>query len=139
MKQAGYLLDTNILSALIKEPQGNAAQQLRKIGADKIFTSIIVASELQFGIRKKASKQLTKRVEDLLESIQILDFKSPADIYYGKIRNFLEKKGTIIGPNDLLIAAHALSENLIIVTDNLNEFTRVPDLQVENWLGSSKQ
>ncbi len=134
MKQVGYLLDTNILSALIKDPKGNAAQQVRKVGADKIFTSIIVASELQFGIRKKASDQLTQRVESLLESIQVLDFKTPADIHYGEIRHFLQKSGTIIGPNDLLIAAHALSENLIMVTDNVKEFNRVPDLKVENWL-----
>ena len=134
MKQAGYLLDTNILSALIKDPKGNAAQQVRKVGADKIFTSIIVASELQFGIRKKASDQLTQRVESLLESIQVLDFKTPADIHYGGIRHFLQKSGTIIGPNDLLIAAHALSENLVMVTDNVKEFNRVPDLKVENWL-----
>lgn len=134
MKQAGYLLDTNILSALIKEPKGNAAQQLREVGADKIFTSIIVASEMQFGIRKKGSEQLTQRVESLLASILVLDFKSPADIHYGEIRHFLQKSGTVIGPNDLLIAAHALSENLVMVTDNVNEFNRVPGLEVENWL-----
>lgn len=128
------MLDTNILSALIKEPTGKAAQHVREIGADKIVTSIIVASELHFGIRKKASDQLTQRVERLLGSIQILDFKSPAEIYYGEIRNYLQKAGTIIGPNDLLIAAHALAENLILVTDNVNEFNRVPDLKVENWL-----
>ncbi len=134
MKQAGYLLDTNILSALVKEPKGNAAQRLREIGTDKIFTSIIVACEMQFGIRKKASKQLTWRVASLLESIQVLDFKPPADISYGEIRHFLQKSGAIIGPNDLLIAAHALSENLIMVTDNIREFKCIPDLKVENWL-----
>ncbi len=134
MKQVGYLLDTNILSALIKDPQGSATQRIKAVGNDKVFTSIIVASELQFGIKKKNSKQLTQRVEALLEAIEILDFKSPADSHYGEIRNYLQKAGTPIGPNDLLIAAHALAENLVMVTDNVNEFERVPDLQVENWL-----
>lgn len=134
MKPVGYLLDTNILSSLLREPKGNAAQQVREVGADKIYTSIIVACEMQFGIRKKASAPLTQRVESLLESIQILDFKPPADVHYGEIRHFLQKSGTIIGPNDLLIAAHALSENLIMVTDNTNEFKHVPKLHVENWL-----
>jgi tRNA(fMet)-specific endonuclease VapC len=134
MKIKGYLLDTNILFAIIKDPQGRAAQQIRIIGNDKIFTSIIVAAELQFGIREKDSSVLTQRVEDLLEAIQILDFKSPADRYYGEIRNYLQKKGTLIDPNDLLIAAHALAENLLVVTDNIREFERVPDLKIENWL-----
>jgi tRNA(fMet)-specific endonuclease VapC len=129
MKIKGYLLDTNILFAIIKDPQGRAAQQIRIIGNDKIFTSIIVAAELQFGIREKDSSVLTQRVEDLLEAIQILDFKSPADRYYGEIRNYLQKKGTLIDPNDLLIAAHALAENLLVVTDNIREFERVPDLK----------
>ncbi|CAA6817013.1 MAG: VapC toxin protein [uncultured Thiotrichaceae bacterium] len=134
MKQVGYLLDTNILSTLVKDPQGHAALRVREVGADKIYTSIIVASEMQFGIRKKASAQLTRRVERLLESIQILNYDSPADVHYGEIRHFLQKTGKIIGPNDLLIAAHALSENLIMVTDNVSEFSRVPTLKVENWL-----
>lgn len=134
MKAVGYLLDTNILSTLVREPKGNAAQQVRKVGTDRIYTSIIVASEMQFGIKKKASDQLTKRVESLLATIQVLDFKPPADKHYGQIRHFLQKSGAIIGPNDLLIAAHALSENLIMVTDNINEFKRVPNLNVENWL-----
>lgn len=134
MKYKGYLLDTNILSDIIKNPQGTAAQHIRSLANDKIFTSIIVASELQFGIRKRNSDELTQRVESLLEAIKVLDFKSPADIRYGEIRNDLQQKGTPIGPNDLLIAAHALAEQLIMVTNNVREFERVTDLKVENWL-----
>ncbi len=134
MKLKGYLLDTNILSAIIKDPQCKGAQQIRMVGNDKIFTSIIVAAELQFGIRKKDSTASTQRVENLLEVIQVLDFKSLADYQYGEIRNHLQKMGTPIDPNDLLIAAHALAENLVIVTDNMREFERVPDLKIENWL-----
>ncbi|MDQ7075357.1 MAG: type II toxin-antitoxin system VapC family toxin [Gammaproteobacteria bacterium] len=134
MKHRGYLLDTNILSAMLKNPQGSVAEKIRQVGHQCIFTSIIVASELQFGIRKKASASLTERVERVLESINIIDFKSPADRHYGEIRSLLQQAGTPIGPNDLLIAAHALAENLIMVTDNSNEFQRVPRLKVENWL-----
>ena len=134
MKPSGYLLDTNILSHILKEPKGSAAIKLRNVGSNKIFTSIIVAAELQFGIKKKASNKLSHRVKQLSEAIEILDFKPPADVHYGEIRNQLQKAGTPIGPNDLLIAAHALSENLIMVTDNIREFERVPNLLVENWL-----
>lgn len=134
MKPQGYLLDTNILSNMIKQPQGKAAMRLRAIGSSNIFTSIIIAAELQFGIRKKGSDQLSQRVEDLLEAIEVLDFKPPADVHYGNIRHHLQSAGTPIGPNDLLIASHALAENLIVVTDNVNEFERVPELIVENWL-----
>lgn len=134
MKHKGYLLDTNILSAMIKNPQGLVTQKVREVGHNKIFTSIIVASELQFGLKKKASEKLKSRVESLLESINILNFKAPADLHYGKIRHQLQQAGTPIGPNDLLIAAHALAENLIMVTDNINEFKRISELDVENWL-----
>ena len=134
MKKERYFLDTNILSDLIKDPRGSVAKKVRVVGYDVVFTSIIVASELRFGIRKKASKVLTQRIELLLESIEILDFKAPADTHYAEIRYYLEKAGTPIGPNDLLIAAHARAENLIMVTANIKEFNRVPDLRVENWL-----
>ena len=134
MSKQAYLLDTNILSDIIKKPKGKAAKRIRQIGSDKIFTSIIVASELRFGVKKKASSKLTESIETLLESIQILDFKSPADEYYGEIRLILQKAGTPIGANDLLIAAHALAENLVMITHNHNEFSRVPNLKVENWL-----
>ena len=134
MKASGYLLDTNILSHILKQPKGSAAIRLREVACNNIFTSIIVAAELQFGIKKKASSKLQQRVKLLLNTIEILDFKTPADIYYGEIRHYLQKAGMLIGSNDLLIAAHALSENLIIVTDNVREFERVPNLLVENWL-----
>ena len=134
MSKQAYLLDTNILSDIINNPKGKVAKRIRQIGSNKIFTSIIVASELRFGIKKKASPKLTKNVEALLESIQILDFKAPADEYYGEIRLSLQKAGTPIGANDLLIAAHALAVNLVMVTNNYNKFKCVPNLQVENWL-----
>lgn len=134
MKDIGYLLDTNIISDFIKNPQGKAAQKIREVGNNNIFTSIIVACELRFGIRKKASKELTERVEKVLDVIEIINFTPPSDAHYAEVRTYLEKAGTPIGPNDLLIASHALTESLIMVTGNIREFERVPDLKVENWL-----
>lgn len=129
-----YLLDTNIISELMKHPKGPIFYKIQKIGEEKICTSIIVASELKFGVRKRGSTKLIKRLEVILDAIDVLPFAAPSDFYYAKIRDVLQKKGTPIGANDLLIAANALSLNLTLVTANIKEFERVPDLKVENWL-----
>lgn len=134
MSQKGYLLDTDTLSDAVKNPQGKVVRKIREAGNESIFTSIIVASELRFGIKKRGADSLTTRVELMLKAINILNFKPPADVHYAHIRNYLEKAGKPIGPNDLLVAAHALTEDLIVVTGNTREFCRVPDLEVENWL-----
>lgn len=70
----------------------------------------------------------------MLAALEILPFEEPADRRYGELRDYLERQGTPIGPNDMLIAAHALALGLAVVTDNVGEFSRVPELQVENWL-----
>jgi tRNA(fMet)-specific endonuclease VapC len=130
-----YLLDTSIISDLIRNPQGKAAKRIAKVGEDNICTSIIVASELRYGCTKRDSKRLTKAVEDLLGEINVLPFDVPADAEYGVIRSQLEAAGTPIGGNDLLIAAHARATGATIVTANIDEFKRVRGLTVENWLG----
>ena len=129
-----YMLDTNIISDLIKNPHGKAAKRIAKIGEDTICTSIIVAAELRYGCAKKGSKRLVKIVEDLLNEISVLPFDTPADEEYGEIRSTLERVGKPIGGNDLLIAAHAKATGAIIVTSNVTEFDRVTGLIVENWL-----
>ncbi len=129
-----YLLDTNIISDLIRNPEGKVFQAISRIGENKICTSIIVASEIRFGAAKSNSPRLIARVESLLRVLPILDLSAPVDQYYAVIRSHLEKSGTPIGPNDLLIAAHALGMNLTLVTANTREFNRVPDLIVVNWL-----
>jgi tRNA(fMet)-specific endonuclease VapC len=129
-----YLLDTNIISDLVRHPQGTAAEHIAVKGEKRICTSIVVAAELRFGIIKRDSNRLKLQLESILSKIEILPFQSPADEHYANIRQHLEVKGRPIGPNDLLIAAHALSLNLILVSANLNEFLRVPGLVVENWL-----
>lgn len=129
-----YLLDTNILSSLLKQPAGRVAQRIQAVGEDAISTSIIVACELRYGAAKKDSPALSARVEQLLSTIEVLPLDEGVDKHYGALRSALEKVGTPIGANDDLIAAQALSLALILVTDNWGEFSRVPGLAVENWL-----
>jgi tRNA(fMet)-specific endonuclease VapC len=131
-----YLLDTNILSDLVRNPQGPIYQSIVAIGEDKICTSIIVACELRFGAEKSTSARLKQQVEIILNTLPILPLTSSADHSYAEIRSYLEKCGTPIGPNDLLIAAHSIALDLILVTDNIREFARVPNLRLENWLRS---
>jgi len=129
-----YMLDTNIISDLIRNPQGRAAKRIAKVGEDNICTSIIVAAELRYGGAKSGSKRLLKAVEDLLGEIDVLPFDVPADAEYGGIRSELEAAGKPIGSNDLLIAAHAYATGATIVTANADEFKRIRGLSVENWL-----
>lgn len=129
-----YLLDTNILSDLIRNPAGNVARRIAEKGEETVCTSIIVACELRFGARKKNSQPLLDRVEELLAILEVLPLDADADRHYAAIRTYLEASGTPIGPNDLLIAAHAMALNLTLVTANTIEFSRVRDLSVENWL-----
>ena len=129
-----YLLDTNILSDLVRNPQGLIAQKIASAGEGSICTSIIVAGELRFGARKLGSKQLTTQLNTILSAIDILPLEEPADHRYGELRAHLEKHGTPIGPNDMIIAAHALMLDCVVVTANEREFSRVPKLRVENWL-----
>jgi tRNA(fMet)-specific endonuclease VapC len=128
------MLDTTIVSDLIRNPQGRAAKRIAKLGEDNICTSIIVAVELRYGCAKSGSKRLLKAVEDLLGEINVLPFEVPADTEYGGIRAELEAAGKPIGGNDLLIAAHAYATGATIVTANPGEFKRIRGLNVENWL-----
>lgn len=128
-----YLLDTNALSAVIHDPAGRVAQRLGLVGAGEVCTSVIVAAELRYGAERRGAPRLTRRVHDLLDRIDVRAFEAPADQVYGRLRAGLERDGQVIGGHDLLIAAHALALGLCLVTDNVSEFARVPDLRVENW------
>lgn len=129
-----YMLDTNIISDLMRNPQGRAAKRLAKVGETNICTSIVVAAELRYGCAKSGSKLLLDSVEAILAEIVVLPFDAPADAEYGEIRAGLESAGTPIGGNDLLIAAHARAADAVMVTANAGEFSRVRGLKVENWL-----
>lgn len=129
-----YLLDTNIVSDLIRNPQGRVTERVRAVGETQVATSIIVAAELRYGAAKKGSARLTAQVEAVLEALEILPYEEPADRVYGVLRAGLEQKGQPVGGNDLLIAAQALSLGFTLVTANEREFTKIEDLPCENWL-----
>lgn len=131
---ASYLLDTNILSDLVRHPQGAVAKRIAEVGEDAICTSIIVAAELRYGAVKRQSERLTQQLELILSRLSIQGFDAPMDEAYAAIRAHLERAGTPIGGNDLLIAAQARSLGLTVVTANLGEFSRVPDLATQTWL-----
>jgi len=128
-----YLLDTNAVSDLVRNPHGRVVQQYRLLQGEAA-TSIIVAAELRFGAERRKSTRLAAQLESVFEDLPVMPFDAPADATYARIRNALEEAGTVIGANDLLIAAHALALDCILVTDNVREFSRVPGLRVENWL-----
>ena len=129
-----YLLDTNVVSNLVRNPQGKVAQRIRKVGEARICTSIIVAAELRYGAAKKGSARLSAQLEAVLSVLDVLPFEPPADVIYASLRMGLEEGGTPIGAHDMLIAAHALALGCTIVTGNEKEFARVRDLSSENWL-----
>jgi len=128
-----FMLDTNVISDLIRDPMGKISRQIENEGESSICSSIIVASELRYGVAKSGSRELSLRVDAALSAIEILSFDIPADTEYANLRAQLTAKGKPIGPNDLLIAAHALSLDLTLVTDNVREFKRVKGLSVVNW------
>lgn len=130
----GFLLDTNIVSDLVRHPAGRVAERIAEVGEEQICTSIIVAAELRYGATNRASARLSAQLEAVLSAISVLPFESPFDVVYGTLRTQLEKRGRPIGANDLLIAAHTLTLGHTLVTDNTKEFSCVPELLLENWL-----
>lgn len=129
-----YLLDTNILSHLVRQPQGPVADHIADVGEANVLTSVIVACELRYGAAKRGSRKLTRQVEAVLSAMTIRPVESDIEPVYASIRVALERKGTPIGAHDMLIAAHARAIDAVCVTDNVAEFKRVPALRVENWL-----
>jgi tRNA(fMet)-specific endonuclease VapC len=132
-----FLLDTNVVSDLVRHPRGRIADRIAVVGEQQVCTSIIVAAELRFGALKKNSLRLTAQLEAILNAIEVLPLGPPVDVVYGELRAALERGGQPIGANDLLIAAHALSLGYTVVTDNKREFSRIENLGVENWLRPS--
>jgi tRNA(fMet)-specific endonuclease VapC len=129
-----YLLDTNILSHLVRQPQGPVADHIADVGEANVLTSVIVACELRYGAAKRGSRKLTRQVEAVLSAMTIRPLESDIERVYASIRVALERKGTPIGAHDMLIAAHARAIDAVCVTDNVAEFRRVPALKIENWL-----
>jgi tRNA(fMet)-specific endonuclease VapC len=131
-----YLLDTNIVSQLVRDPHGPITRRIARVGETRVCTSIVVACELRYGAAKKGSVRLSAQLEQVLAVLPILALEAGVDRHYGDIRADLERRGTPVGPNDLLIAAQARALGLILITDNVGEFGRIERLEVKNWLGS---
>ena len=134
-----YLLDTNVLSDIVKNPDGRAAQEHQRVTHDPendVLISVIAACELRFGVIKRGSSRLAARIDELLAGTRVASLDAGADQTYAHLRADLKRRGQIIGQNDMLIAAHALALNAILVTDNVREFKRVKGLKIENWLRS---
>ncbi len=130
-----YILDTNICIYIIRQRPMAVLEKFEEIPADELAISVVTYAELQYGVDKSSSKQFNQNVLDqFVNRLNILSWDRPAAREYGLIRSNLETKGTPIGPLDLLIAAHALSQEATVVTNNLREFQRIPDLNLENWV-----
>lgn len=139
MVQPRWLLDTNILSSVIKHPHERLGQRLRDLFDQQpgaLVTSVVVECELMFGAARVESTVLPKKIADLLQFIPVMALAQNVVPHYATIRAQLQRQGTSIGPNDMLIAAHALALDATLVSGDA-EFARVPGLRVENWLMSA--
>lgn len=132
-----FLLDTNIISALMKDRSGTDTARVRQWGLRTpdctLVTSVVVQYELLFGLARQGSPRLQAAYELQIQSLVVLPLDESAGSHYARLRSHLEQVGTPIGANDMLIAAHALALGATLVTADA-EFTRVPGLNVENWL-----
>ncbi|PIE74425.1 MAG: VapC toxin family PIN domain ribonuclease [Deltaproteobacteria bacterium] len=134
-----YLIDTNICIYIMNNRPQEVIQKCRSIEVGNIYISSITTSELCYGVSKSQKvEENTKRLEEFLKPFIITPYSEEASYFYGKIRAKLENQGNIIGPLDMLIAAHALSKNLTLVTNNIKEFSRIKTLKVENWVAKKQ-
>ena len=128
------MLDTNIVSHALRHPQGAAARGIRSYAPGEICISVIVSAELRFGAAQIGSRRLDDQLDEAEGLYDVIPLTADIVSHYAAVRTELEKAGRPIGPNDLWIAAHALALDLPLVTANIREFSRVPNLRVENWL-----
>jgi len=130
-----FMLDTNIVSAIVREPRGKVFERLIEVGEENAFISIITHGEIWYGVKKNGSEELSRKVSAVTRRLFVAPLNLPTDQRYADVRLAL-RQGNNIGPNDLWIAAHALALDVILVTNNEKEFSRVPGLKIENWLRS---
>jgi tRNA(fMet)-specific endonuclease VapC len=133
-----YLLDTNICIYLINEKPTKVLKKFEKYPVYEFGLSSITHAELQYGVEKSRNKKTNQNaLDEFLLPLTILPFHGKRLVTcYGKIRAFLESKGRTIGPLDMLIASHALDLDLTIISNNINEFSRIPHLKCENWISA---
>ena len=127
------MLDTNVVSDLVRQPNGSVAGRVIALDEGTYGISIIVAAELRYGAARSGSSRLRQQLDAVLSAMETVPLDEPADRHYGMIRSELERIGRPIGHNDLLIAAHARALGATLVTNNTREFSRVPDLDIEDW------
>lgn len=130
-----YLLDTNTCIYIIKRSPEQVMLRFKRLRVGDVGVSAITVCELQYGVSNSSQPERNQRaLTEFLGPLEVLDFPAAASTTYGEIRASLRRSGKPIGSYDLLLAAHALHDNLILVTNNIREFARVPDLRLENWL-----
>ena len=128
-----YLLDTNICIYVINQRPPAVLEKFLARAEDGLAISAITASELHWGVRKSGSARNLAALEKFLAPLVVMDYDLAAARAYGELRAALERKGVPIGPLDMQIAAHALALDLVLVSNNLREFKRVPGLKFDNW------
>lgn len=130
-----FMLDTNMVIYIIRHKPEAVLKHFQQYDPSEFCISAITLAEMQYGISKSSRPEKNQlALASFLSNIAVLPFTDSAAMEYGGIRAGLEKKGTPIGPNDMLIAAHARALDLTVVTNNTKEFTRVPGLKLENWV-----
>ncbi len=129
-----YLLDTDICSYLMKRRHPALIERVQGFAPSELKISVITVYELEFGARRSGRPEIRRVIEAFLENVEVLPFDSPAARQAGDIRAHLAEAGTLIGAYDLLIGGHARSLGAVLVTNNVKEFSRVPDLRIENWV-----
>ncbi len=131
---SSYMLDTDICSYILRERPAQVLEKFQKIEMDQLFISVVTYAELLYGVEHSSSKKINREiVEDFVRHLSIKAWDENAAEHYGNIRAILQSKGKIIGAMDLMIAAHARSQKMVLVTNNDKHFNRVPKLKVANW------
>ena len=129
-----YLLDTNICFFIINRKPAHVLERFREAVRKKVYLSSITIAELQFGVYNSRNIEKNRiALTEFAAPFSVLNFDDEDAEEYGRLRSYLTQKGTIIGPYDMMLAAQALSKDLIVVTDNVGEFSRIKDLRIEDW------
>lgn len=134
-KRNNYMLDTDTASYIIKARSVSLLEELNKHDMNQIFISVVTYAELCYGVAKSSSSRINSAViEAFISNLTVLPWDKNAAMFYGDIRAYLDSKGKPIGAYDMMIAAHALSEGMVLVTNNTKHFKQVRDLIFENWI-----
>ena len=130
-----YMLDTDICSYVIRERPLEVYEKFKKVKVNQLCISVVTYAELIYGVEHSSSREINRPIiDDFVRHLDIITWDMEAAEHYGKIRAFLRAKGSIIGSMDMMIAAHARSQNMTLITNNDKHFKRVPKLRIENWV-----